>query len=179
MLAALNFSYADHSWGRYEGPNCEIFRQQLADYHDTEFVTLCQSGTFATELALRGLRVGSGDEVILAGYDFGGNFAAIEATGAKPVLVDIEETNWNLDPRLAAAAVGERTKAIIVSHLHGGSSPCASCARCATSARSASSKTPARCRRHCRRPHGRHLGRRGRAGSGGSQLRADRRFVQR
>jgi len=86
-------------------------------------VTLCQSGTFATELALRGLRVGPADEVILAGYDFGGNFAAIEATGAKPVLVDVTENNWNLDPRLVAEAKTDRTKAVIVSHLHGGVVP--------------------------------------------------------
>lgn len=123
VLAALNFAYADRSWGRYEGPNCEIFRQQLADYHDVEFVTLCQSGTFAVELALRGLRVKNGDEVILAGYDFAGNFAAIEATGAKPVLVDVAENNWNLDPRVVEEACSDRTKAVIISHLHGGVVP--------------------------------------------------------
>jgi len=123
VLAALNFAYADHSWGRYEGPNCEIFRHQLADFHDVEFVTLCQSGTFAVELALRGLRIGPGDEVIMAGYDFGGNFGAIEAVRAKPVLVDVDESNWNLDPRQLAGAISEKTRAVIVSHLHGGVVP--------------------------------------------------------
>ncbi|QGJ72248.1 Aminotransferase class V-fold PLP-dependent enzyme [Planctomycetales bacterium 10988] len=123
MLAALNFAYADHSWGRYEGPNCEIFRQQLADYHDVEFVMLTQSGTFAVELALRGCHIGPGDEVILAGYDFGGNFAAIEAVGALPVLVDVDEGNWNLDPRQLTQAITDKTKAIIASCLHGGVIP--------------------------------------------------------
>ena len=123
VLGALNFCYADRSWGKYDGPNCEIFKQQLADYHDVEFVTLCQSGTFATELALRGLRIGSGDEVIMAGYDFPGNFAAIESVGAKPVLIDVAENNWNFDPRLVQEARSNRTKALIVSHLHGGVGP--------------------------------------------------------
>ncbi len=123
VLAALNFSYADRSWGKYNGPNCEIFRQQLADYHDVEFVTLCQSGTFAVELALRGLRVRQGDEVILAGYEFGGNFAAVEACGAFPVIVDVDKDNWNLDLRLVSAAATAQTKAVIVSHLHGGVVP--------------------------------------------------------
>ncbi len=123
VLAALEFSYADRSWGRYDGPNCEIFRQALADYHDVEFVTLCPSGTFGVELALRGLRLSRGDEVILAGYDFAGNFAAIEVCGAKPVLVDIDPDNWNFDPRTIAGAMSERTRAVIISHLHGGVVP--------------------------------------------------------
>lgn len=123
VMAALDATYADRSWGKYDGPNCEIFRQQLADYHDVEFITLCQSGTFAVELALRGLRVGPGDEVVLAGYDFGGNFSAVEAVGAKPVLVDVDDGNWNLDPRQIPLAITERTKAIVVSHLHGGVVP--------------------------------------------------------
>ena len=50
-----------------------------------EHVYPCCSGTFAVELALRMLKVGPGDEVILAGYDFPGNFRAIEAVGATPV----------------------------------------------------------------------------------------------
>lgn len=120
VLAALNFAYADRSWGRYDGPNCEYFRQQLAEYHDVEFVGLCQSGTFAVELGLRGLRVVEGDEVIMAGYDFNGNFAAIEAIGAHPVLVDVDESNWHLDPRQLEPALSEKTRAVIVSHLHGG-----------------------------------------------------------
>jgi dTDP-4-amino-4,6-dideoxygalactose transaminase len=123
VLAALEFSYADRSWGRYDGPNCEIFRQALADYHDVEFVTLCPSGTFGVEYALRGLKLSRGDEVILAGYDFPGNFAAIEACGAKPVLVDVDSDNWNLDPRTIASARSERTRAVIVSHLHSGVVP--------------------------------------------------------
>ncbi|HEY1068339.1 MAG TPA: aminotransferase class I/II-fold pyridoxal phosphate-dependent enzyme [Pirellulales bacterium] len=123
VLAALNFTYADRSWGKYEGPNGEIFRQKLADYHDVEFVTLCCSGTIGVELALRGLKVGPGDEVILAGYDFAGHFAAIEAVRATPVVVDVEPTNFNLDPRQVPAAITDKTKAILVSHLHGGVVP--------------------------------------------------------
>ncbi len=45
---------------------------------------LCSSGTIAVELALRGTDVKPDDEVILAGYDFPGNFRAIEAIGARP-----------------------------------------------------------------------------------------------
>ena len=83
----------------------------------------CGSGTFAVELALRALKVGPGDEVILAAYDYGGNFLSVHAVGARPVLVDVVPRNWNLDPGKLAAAVGPATRAVIVSHLHGGVVP--------------------------------------------------------
>lgn len=117
---ALERAFADGSWGSYHGPNCEALCQALAALHQTPHVTLCCSGTLAVELALRGLNIGPGDEVILAGYDFPGNFRCIEATGARPVLVDIDPANWNMDVEQLAAAVEPATKAVLVSHLHGG-----------------------------------------------------------
>ncbi len=71
------------------------------------------------ELALRGLKVGPGDEVILAGYDFPGNFRAVEAVGAKPVLVDLVGNSWRIDASQIPLAVSPLTKAVIASHLHG------------------------------------------------------------
>lgn len=120
VRAALEAAYADGSWGRYHGPHCERLAAQLAQMHGVEHVLLCSSGTVAVELALRGLNVGAGDEVILAAYDFGGNFRAIEAVGARPVLVDIHPRTWCMDESQIDDAVSATTRAIIVSHLHGG-----------------------------------------------------------
>ena len=120
VRAALLAAYADGSWGRYHGPNCQRLREALSAYHGVPHVTLCSSGTIAVELALRGVKVGAGDEVILAAYDFPGNFRAIEAIGARPVLVDIDPARWCLDASQLELAVGENSRAIIVSHLHGG-----------------------------------------------------------
>ena len=117
---ALLAAYADGSWGRYHGPHTARLVEQLAALHDLPHVTLCCSGTIAVELALRGAGVEAGDEVILAAYDFPGNFRAIEAIGALPVLVDIDPGSWCLDERQLAEAVSPRCKAILVSHLHGG-----------------------------------------------------------
>jgi dTDP-4-amino-4,6-dideoxygalactose transaminase len=116
---ALEAAYADGSWGRYDGPNCERLRQLLAEMHGVPHVWLCSSGTIAVELALRGLKIGPGDEVILAAYDFPGNFRAIEAIGARPVLVDLAPETWSLDVSEAERALTPQTKAVIVSHLHG------------------------------------------------------------
>lgn len=115
-------------WGKYEGPYGEALCRALGELHQIEHVLTCCSGTFAVELALRALGVKPGDEVVLAGYDFPGNFRAIEAVGATPVLVDIDPRTWCLDvPSLIeratereSSACGSRTRALIVSHLHGG-----------------------------------------------------------
>jgi dTDP-4-amino-4,6-dideoxygalactose transaminase len=111
----------DGTWGRYDGPHAERLSEALAQYHAIESVYLCASGTFAVELALRALGVQAGDEVVLAAYDFPGNFRAVEAIGATAVLVDIERGSTCLDSIcLEEACRSGKVRAIIVSHLHGG-----------------------------------------------------------
>ncbi len=118
--AALRRAFADGSWGKYHGPNCRELSERLAALHDCEHVVLTCSGTAAVELALRGLRVGPGDEVILSAYDFEGNFKNVLAVGAKPVLVDVDSQSGQLDTDQLELARSPRTKVIITSHLHGG-----------------------------------------------------------
>ncbi len=118
--AALRRAFADGSWGKYHGPNCRELSARLAAMHGCEHIVLTCSGTAAVELALRGLRVGPGDEVILSAYDFEGNFKNVLAVGAKPVLVDVEPVSGQLDTNQLEAARSLHTKAIIASHLHGG-----------------------------------------------------------
>ena len=120
IRAALDAAWRDGSWGRYEGPHGERLAAQLAELHGTPHVLPCSSGTIAVELALRGLGVAAGDEVILAAYDFPGNFRSIEAVGARPVLVDINPRTWCMDVEQLESALGPQTRAILVSHLHGG-----------------------------------------------------------
>jgi dTDP-4-amino-4,6-dideoxygalactose transaminase len=116
----LHAVYQDGSWGRYHGDQLDAFVAELCSAHDIAFAYSCCSGTLAVELALRGLRVGSGNEVILAAYDYPGNFRSIEAVGATPVLIDIDRQSWCLDADQIELAVTPATRAVIVSHLHGG-----------------------------------------------------------
>lgn len=120
---ALESAYADGSWGQYDGRNCTQVIATLTALHAAgrgePHVLLASSGTIAVELALRGLKIGPGDEVILAAYDFAGNFRAVEAVGARPVLVDLAEDSWTLDPQALAGAISPACRAVIVSHLHG------------------------------------------------------------
>lgn len=109
----------DGAWGRYHGPHCRRLQEALRERHECEHAILCSSGTAAVELALRGLKVGAGDEVILAAYDFKANFTNVLTLGATPVLVDIRADDWQLDVEQVAGALSGRTAAVIASHLHG------------------------------------------------------------
>jgi dTDP-4-amino-4,6-dideoxygalactose transaminase len=117
---ALAAAYADGSWGKYHAGHVERLAGELAAMHAVDFALPCCSGTFAVELALRALKTTAGDEVALAAYDFPGNFRAIEAVGAKPVLVDVEPETWSMSADSLAQVLSTDVKAVIVSHLHGG-----------------------------------------------------------
>jgi len=109
----------DGSWGRYHGPHCDAFIAALCRYHRVEHAILCSSGTCAVELALRAIPVSAGDEVILAAYDFKANFINVLTTGCVPVLIDTIADYPIPDVEQIEAAMTHRTRAIIVSHLHG------------------------------------------------------------
>lgn len=119
----LGEAYRDGAWGRYHGRYSQSLSDWLAELHSARHVELCCSGTVAVELALRGLRIGPGDEVVLAAYDFKGNFTNVLAVGAQPVLVDIAPGSSTLAVDQLQAAVGPATRAILVSHLHGATAP--------------------------------------------------------
>ena len=120
---ALRAALADGSWGRYDGGHVSRLEERLAAIFAIDHAATCGSGTFAVELALRALQVGPGDEVALAAYDYPGNFLSVHVVGARPLLIDLDPGNWNLSPARLAEAIGPATKAVIVSHLHGGLVP--------------------------------------------------------
>jgi len=120
---ALANTAKDGSWRQYEGPCLAKLRTILAETLDRKHVRLCCSGTFAVELALRSLKLPSNAEVLLAGYDFPGNFRAIQDAGASVCLCDVEANSWVPSSELFEQAVGPNTKAIVVSHLHGALAP--------------------------------------------------------
>ncbi|MEM9272221.1 MAG: DegT/DnrJ/EryC1/StrS family aminotransferase [Cyanobacteria bacterium P01_F01_bin.143] len=106
--------------GRYiGGPAVTGFEQNFAEYMGANYGIGCNSGTDALYMALRALNVGAGDEVITTAFTFIATSEVIVRVGAKPVFVDIEADGFNFDLQQVAAAITERTKAIIVVHLFG------------------------------------------------------------
>ncbi len=116
---SIDQALASGQWGVYEGDLTNQLHQGLQTEFQLSNSLLCSSGTISVELALRGVGVRPGDEVILAAYDFPGNFRAIESVGAIPVLVDVVANGWVMDHEKVATALSETTSALIVSHLHG------------------------------------------------------------
>ena len=123
VRVALAKVYESGDWGRYSGEMSLRLCEQLSHRFAGQQVTLASSGTIAVELALRGLGVRPDDEVILSAYDFPGNFRAIEAIGARPILVDVLHGRWGMNASQLDAAITESTTAVICSHLHGDISP--------------------------------------------------------
>ncbi|QJW94368.1 DegT/DnrJ/EryC1/StrS family aminotransferase [Frigoriglobus tundricola] len=123
VLAALGAATASGAWGQYHGEHVGALEAELAAFHGVPHALTCASGTLGVEAALRALRVGPGDEVVMAAYDYESNFLTLHALGAKPVLIDVHPANWNLDPANLEAALTPQTKAVVCSHLHGGLVP--------------------------------------------------------
>ena len=120
---AILSAWEDGSWGQYHGVSVPKLRKALGEFFDAEHVRVCASGTVAVESALHALGADTSSEVILAGYDFGGNFRCIEHLGARPVLVDVNAATGCLDVALLESGRSDQTTAVIVSHLHGGLAP--------------------------------------------------------
>jgi dTDP-4-amino-4,6-dideoxygalactose transaminase len=105
------------------GPRVEEFEGAFAGFVDAKHALAVANGTAALHLALLAAGVGPGDEVVLPSINFVAAANAIAHTGAVPVFCDVRgPDDLNLDPADLDAAVGERTKAIVV--LHYGGFPC-------------------------------------------------------
>ena len=101
------------------GPELEAFEQAFAAYHGVACAVGVANGTDAIELALRALGIGAGDEVITVAHTAVATVCGGARPGATPVVVDVEEAAYTMDPGAAAAAVTSRTKAILPVHLYG------------------------------------------------------------
>jgi dTDP-4-amino-4,6-dideoxygalactose transaminase len=101
------------------GPRAAELERRMAEYLQAEHVLALASGTAALHLALVGLGVGPGDEVITTTITWPATVNVIVHSGATPVFVDVLEGDLNIDPGLVAEAVTERTKAIVPVDLAG------------------------------------------------------------
>jgi dTDP-4-amino-4,6-dideoxygalactose transaminase len=101
------------------GPEVEKFEEAFAAYCGVAHCIAVTNGTAALQLALQGLGVGPGDEVITVAHTFIATAEAINAAGSRPVFVDIDPVSYTMDPAMLESAITSRTKAIIPVHLYG------------------------------------------------------------
>jgi dTDP-4-amino-4,6-dideoxygalactose transaminase len=107
------------------GPNVRAFEEEAAAYLGVPDTIGVANGTDALVLALDGLEIGPGDEVICPAFTFYATAESIARRGATPVFADVDPVTLNLDPEDVAARVTDRTKALMPVHLFGRPTPLA------------------------------------------------------
>jgi dTDP-4-amino-4,6-dideoxygalactose transaminase len=103
----------------WSGPHGRKFEEEFATAVQTEHAVVVANGTVALELAMAGLRIGAGDEVIVPSRTFVASASAVVMRGATPVVCDIDEVTQNLTAETIRPCLTSRTKAIIAVHLAG------------------------------------------------------------
>jgi perosamine synthetase len=101
------------------GPRLVEFERRFAARIRAPLASAVSSGTAGLHLALRAVGVGEGDEVITSPFSFVASANAALYERARPVFADIDPVTLNLDPDAAAAAVSERTRALLPVHIFG------------------------------------------------------------
>ena len=101
------------------GPDVQLFCDELADFLDVRHVVPCGSGTDALLVALMALDLKPGDEVITSPFSFVSCIEVIRLLGLTPVLADVDPLTFNIDPLQVEKRITSKTKAIIPVHLFG------------------------------------------------------------
>ena len=100
-------------------PQVTALEREWAEFTGSKYCLTTGSGTAALHMALSGLDIGPGDEVIVPAYTFLASASCVLHQLAIPVFVDIELNTYTIDPSKIEAAITERTKAIIPVHIQG------------------------------------------------------------
>ncbi len=101
------------------GPAVKTFQTNLEAYLGVKHVIPCANGTDALQIAMMGLGLKPGDEVITADFTYASTVEVIALLGLTPVLVDVDLETFNISPKAIEKAVTSKTKAIVPVHLFG------------------------------------------------------------
>jgi dTDP-4-amino-4,6-dideoxygalactose transaminase len=103
----------------WTGSEGRAFEEEFALWCGTKYAIAVANGTVALELALRGLGIGLGDEVIVTPRSFMASASSVVTVGAKPVFADVDRATGNLSASTIEPVLSSRTRAVIVVHLAG------------------------------------------------------------
>ncbi|MDD7885560.1 DegT/DnrJ/EryC1/StrS aminotransferase family protein [Flavivirga sp. 57AJ16] len=101
------------------GPKVHEFQKNLEEYLGVKHVIPCANGTDALQIAMMGLGLKPGDEVITADFTFAATVEVIALLQLTPVLVDVNEDDFNINIEAIKRAITPKTKAIVPVHLFG------------------------------------------------------------
>jgi perosamine synthetase len=106
-------------WVSSQGSFVGRFEVAMQQYVGSRFALSTANGTLALQLAIQGLGIGPGDEVIVPDFTFGASANAVMQCGASPVFADIDPNTWTLDPTAVESLISDRTRAIMPVHIYG------------------------------------------------------------
>lgn len=107
------------TWISSSGEYISRFEESFSKYSDCKYGVACSNGTVAIHLALLALEIGKDDEVIIPDLTFAATINTVLHANATPVIVDVEENSWCIDPKEIEKAITSKTKAIIPVHIYG------------------------------------------------------------
>jgi dTDP-4-amino-4,6-dideoxygalactose transaminase len=116
---ALVATLESGAWWSGDGDRAQRFADDFAAFQGARHGLPMTNGTHTLEAALVALGVGRGDEVIVPAITFVASATAVLATGAEPVIVDVDADTLCIDPAAAEAAITDRTRVIIAVHCGG------------------------------------------------------------
>lgn len=103
----------------WTGTECREFEKEFARFSDSDYAIALANGTVALDLALKGLGIGPGDEVVVTSRTFIASVSSIVTAGATPVFADISRDSQNITPQTVRKVITHRTRAIVCVHLAG------------------------------------------------------------
>ncbi len=122
-LSGNELAYVTHavqsSWVSSQGEFVDKLENSIREFLGVDDVMVCSNGTVALHLAMLGLDIGPGDEVIVPTLTYVASANAVTYTGATPVFADSDPDTWCVDPASIRRLITKRTKAIMPVHLYG------------------------------------------------------------
>lgn len=103
----------------WTGLECREFEREFARFSESEYAIALANGTLALDLALKGLGIGPGDEVVVTPRTFLASVSSIVMAGAIPVFAEVDADSQNITADTVRAVLTERTRAVICVHLAG------------------------------------------------------------
>jgi dTDP-4-amino-4,6-dideoxygalactose transaminase len=103
----------------WTGQECREFEREFAAFADADYAIALANGTTALDLALKGLGIGPGDEVVVTPRTFLASVSSIVTVGASPIFADVGRRCQNITPATVREVITPRTKAVVCVHLAG------------------------------------------------------------
>lgn len=103
----------------WTGQECRAFEREFAEWAGTKHAIALSNGTLALDLALKGLGIGPGDEVVVTPRTFIASASCVINAGATPVFADVDADSGSISPATVSAVLTEKTKAVIPVHIGG------------------------------------------------------------